>query len=89
MADRVLAVLTTRCGEIHRHRTSTCRHRYFGRLRAFKFGNGTGALGHDRDQLPDEVLFVDDVPLTSTGKMDKKVVRADLAEKGYLLPDLR
>ena len=40
-------------------------------------------------QLPDEVLFVDDIPLTSTGKMNKKVVRADLAEKGYLLPDLR
>ncbi len=40
-------------------------------------------------QLPDEVLFVDEVPLTSTGKMDKKRVRANLAEQGYLLPDLR
>ena len=40
-------------------------------------------------QLPDDVLFVDSVPLTSTGKMDKKVVRADLAGKGYVLPDLR
>ena len=29
-------------------------------------------------QLPDEVLYIDSLPLTSTGKMDKKVVRADL-----------
>ena len=42
-----------------------------------------------RWQLPDDVLFVDSVPLTSTGKMDKKVVRADLAAQGYQLPDLR
>ena len=35
------------------------------------------------------VLYVDDIPLTSTGKMDKKVVRADLDRQGYQLPDLR
>lgn len=40
-------------------------------------------------QLPDDVLFVDSIPLTSTGKMNKKVVRADLDAKGYVLPDLR
>ena len=40
-------------------------------------------------QLPDDVLYVDDIPLTSTGKMDKKVVRADLDAKAYVLPDLR
>ena len=40
-------------------------------------------------QLPDEVLFVNDIPLTSTGKMNKKDVRADLDAKGYQLPDLR
>ena len=40
-------------------------------------------------QLPDDVLFVDRIPLTSTGKMDKKVVRADLEAQGYELPDLR
>jgi acyl-CoA synthetase (AMP-forming)/AMP-acid ligase II len=40
-------------------------------------------------QLPDEVLFVESIPLTSTGKMDKKVVRADLEVQGYKLPDLR
>lgn len=40
-------------------------------------------------QLPDDVLFVDSIPLTSTGKMNKKVVRAELDAKGYLLPDLR
>lgn len=40
-------------------------------------------------QLPDDVLFVDSIPLTSTGKIDKKVIRAQLAEDGYQLPDLR
>ena len=40
-------------------------------------------------QLPDEILFVDAIPLTSTGKMDKKVVRADLESQGYQLPSLR
>ena len=40
-------------------------------------------------QLPDDVLCIDSIPLTSTGKMDKKVVRADLASQGYVLPDLR
>lgn len=40
-------------------------------------------------QLPDEVLFRDELPLTSTGKIDKKTVRAQLQEQGYQLPDLR
>jgi acyl-CoA synthetase (AMP-forming)/AMP-acid ligase II len=40
-------------------------------------------------QLPDDVLFVDAIPLTSTGKMDKKVVRAKLEADGYKLPDQR
>ncbi len=40
-------------------------------------------------QLPDDVLLVETIPLTSTGKMDKKVVRANLLAQGYALPDLR
>jgi len=40
-------------------------------------------------QLPDDVLYVESIPLTSTGKMDKKIVRADLDAQGYQLPDLR
>tara|TARA_R100001143_G_scaffold17665_1_gene19431 strand:+ start:901 stop:2514 length:1614 start_codon:yes stop_codon:yes gene_type:complete len=40
-------------------------------------------------QLPDDVLFVDSIPLTATGKMDKKVVRAQLESDGYKLPDQR
>ncbi|MDE2850565.1 MAG: long-chain-fatty-acid--CoA ligase [Acidobacteriota bacterium] len=40
-------------------------------------------------QLPDDVLVVDSIPLTSTGKMDKKTVRADLGAAGYRLPELR
>ncbi|WP_395671950.1 long-chain-fatty-acid--CoA ligase [Phenylobacterium sp.] len=33
---------------------------------------------------PDDVLFVDDIPLGATGKVDKKRLRADLAD--YVLP---
>ena len=40
-------------------------------------------------QLPDDLLLVDAIPLTSTGKMDKKVVRGNLTAQGYQLPDLR
>ena len=40
-------------------------------------------------QLPDDLLCVGEIPLTSTGKMDKKAVRADLRRQGYRLPDLR
>ena len=40
-------------------------------------------------QLPDEILFRDEIPLTSTGKIDKKTIRAGLEGEGYLLPDLR
>ncbi len=34
--------------------------------------------------MPDDVLFVDDIPLGATGKLDKKVIR--LAYKDYKLP---
>ena len=47
------------------------------------------ATAYAKWQLPDEVLYVDSIPLTGTGKMDKKVVRAGLESEGYLLPDLR
>ncbi len=47
------------------------------------------AAAFARWQLPDDIIFVDDIPLTSTGKMNKKVVRANLAEQGYRLPQLR
>jgi len=40
-------------------------------------------------QLPDDVVFVESLPLTSTGKLDKKVIRANLERSGYQLPDLR
>ena len=40
-------------------------------------------------QLPDDILFVDNIPLTSTGKLDKRTARADLAAQGYRLPSLR
>ena len=40
-------------------------------------------------QLPDEVLFVDDLAQTATGKLDKKTIRAELDSRGYRLPDLR
>jgi fatty-acyl-CoA synthase len=34
--------------------------------------------------LPDEIAFVDEIPKTSVGKFDKKVLRAKLAEGGLL-----
>ncbi|MFT7222007.1 MAG: acyl-CoA synthetase (AMP-forming)/AMP-acid ligase II, partial [Candidatus Azotimanducaceae bacterium] len=40
-------------------------------------------------QLPDDVIFVDRIPLTSTGKIDKKTIRSELEEMSYQLPDLR
>ncbi len=40
-------------------------------------------------QLPDDVIFVREIPLTSTGKIDKKTIRAQLEAESYRLPDLR
>ncbi len=34
-------------------------------------------------------MVTDNIPLTTTGKIDKKVIRARLADEGYQLPDLR
>ena len=42
-----------------------------------------------RWQVPDDVLFRDALPLTTTGKIDKKALRAGLAAEGYVLPELR
>lgn len=39
-------------------------------------------------QLPDDVLIWPEIPLTSTGKLDKKVVRGELQKQGYVLPTL-
>lgn len=40
-------------------------------------------------QLPDDVLAWSEIPMTSTGKIDKKVIRDRLSKEGYVLPDLR
>eukprot|EP00405_Crypthecodinium_cohnii_P020802 CAMPEP_0206482064 /NCGR_PEP_ID=MMETSP0324_2-20121206/38612_1 /ASSEMBLY_ACC=CAM_ASM_000836 /TAXON_ID=2866 /ORGANISM="Crypthecodinium cohnii, Strain Seligo" /LENGTH=570 /DNA_ID=CAMNT_0053959861 /DNA_START=67 /DNA_END=1779 /DNA_ORIENTATION=+ len=37
-------------------------------------------------QLPDDILVWDALPLTSTGKLDKKVVRQKLKDMNYVLP---
>ena len=37
--------------------------------------------------MPDDVIFVDDIPLGATGKIDKKVIRKRLADEGYKLPE--
>src|SRR5205085_3555646 len=34
--------------------------------------------------MPDDVVFVDDIPLGATGKIDKKLIRQRM--KGYVLP---
>ena len=40
-------------------------------------------------QLPDDVIFVQQIPLTSTGKIDKKTISANLEAEHYQLPDIR
>ena len=40
-------------------------------------------------QLPDDVLYWEEIPLTASGKMSKKDVRAKLDQMGYKLPDQR
>lgn len=37
-------------------------------------------------QLPDDVLFVDKIPLNNTGKLDKRQIRDQLTRDGYRLP---
>lgn len=32
-------------------------------------------------QLPDQILFVEDIPKTSVGKLDKKRIRVEQAER--------
>ena len=38
-------------------------------------------------QLPDDVVFVEELPLTATGKVSKLTLRQQFAD--YVLPDLR
>ena len=40
-------------------------------------------------QLPDEVIFVDEIPHTATGKISKLSIRQKLDADGYKLPDQR
>jgi len=40
-------------------------------------------------ECPDDVLVWDAIPMTGTGKMDKKTIRSRLQKEGYLLPDQR
>ncbi len=39
-----------------------------------------------RWQLPDEILFIDELPHTATGKISKLTLRRRLAEQGFTLP---
>jgi fatty-acyl-CoA synthase len=47
------------------------------------------AAAYAKWQVPDDVLFVEALPMTGTGKVDKKEIRADLKRRGYQLPELR
>jgi len=40
-------------------------------------------------QLPDDVIVWPEIPLTSTGKVNKRSIRMTLLEQGYVLPDQR
>ena len=44
---------------------------------------------YNRYEVPDDVVFVTEIPMTSTGKLDKKNVRQLLKQQGYTLPSLR
>jgi fatty-acyl-CoA synthase len=37
--------------------------------------------------MPDDMVFVDDIPLGATGKIDKKLIREGMRD--YLLPSMR
>ncbi|MEM6971823.1 MAG: long-chain-fatty-acid--CoA ligase [Pseudomonadota bacterium] len=40
-------------------------------------------------QLPDEIVMVESLPHTATGKLSKRTIREDLVAQGYRLPDQR
>lgn len=40
-------------------------------------------------QLPDDVLVWKEIPMTGTGKIDKKAIREKLKNEGYILPSVR
>jgi len=40
-------------------------------------------------QIPDDVLFWDEIPVTGTGKMSKKMIREKLKKEGYVLPSIK
>ena len=55
--------------------------------------NRDGLLAHcatkfAKYELPDDVLCWPELPLTATGKLDKKVIRQKLKDSGYQLPSL-
>ena len=39
-------------------------------------------------QIPDDIIFVDEIPHTATGKISKIDLRKILEEKQYVHPDL-
>ena len=55
------------------------------RVREFCLEGGTFA----KYELPDDLLLWEELPMTGTGKLDKKNIRKALEGQGYLLPDLR
>jgi len=40
-------------------------------------------------QIPDDVLFWDEIPVTGTGKISKKMIREKLKKEGYVLPSIK
>lgn len=40
-------------------------------------------------QLPDDVIVWEEMPLASTGKIDKKLIREKLKQQGYVLPSVQ
>merc|ERR1712185_837349 len=40
-------------------------------------------------QIPDDVLAWDEIPVTGTGKMSKKMIREKLKKRNYVLPSIQ
>ncbi|MEE2907780.1 MAG: AMP-binding protein [Planctomycetota bacterium] len=49
----------------------------------------SGLQSLEKWQRPDDFLFVEALPMTGTGKIDKRAIRSMLDEQAYVLPSLR
>lgn len=73
--ERPIAIVVPLAGKSAPSKDEVCKH-----LEGSNFA---------KFQWPDDVLVWDAIPMTGTGKMDKKTVRQKLKDMAYVLPDQR